>query len=68
MSVQTHHSNQGHTLSVIYKNRCYHFRKERNTLELSTVDLLDTEESIPGELVEIPQSLKDELDYYIVEQ
>ena len=59
-------STQGHTLTVIHGTFAFHFRKERNTLELKVVDELNTNNSIPGELVEIPESVEQELgDYYI---
>ena len=61
MSVQTGWS--GRTLSVVHKDLCFHFRRKYGkVVELSVIDRLDSDESIPGELApRIPAAVKHEL-------
>ena len=61
MSVQTSWS--GQTYSIVHKELCFHFRRKYgNALKLTVIDVLDSENSIPGELApRVPSAVKDEL-------
>ena len=52
---------EGQTISVTYSNRCYHFRRRGTSFYLSVVDLLDSDHSVEGELVNPPKPVIREL-------
>ena len=63
MTVNVHHWNEGRGVSIIHKSMCYNFRYAwGNTVKLTVIDVLDSENSIPGEIApRVPSVVKDEL-------
>lgn len=53
----------GRTVTIIESDKAWHFRRAyQNTVKLTVIDLLDSDESIPGELApRVPNEVRDEL-------
>lgn len=63
MTVELNYCREDYVVSIAHKNKVWHFRRAyQNTVKLSVIDLLDSDESIPGEIApRVPNAVKDEL-------
>ena len=62
-TVDLNYCREDYVISVVHKALCWHFRRAyNNTVKLTVVDVLDSDESIPGEIApRVPGEVKEEL-------
>lgn len=47
--------------SLVYERKCYHFKRRGTGWRLGVVDLLDSDESVDGRIVDVPIQVRREL-------